>query len=155
MVNADGTIGTYTANAGYLGTDSFQYTIVPTSNGGVSLPATITVNTALPSVENAVYTMSGTKPVTINLTAYVSDAQGPGVFNGGSVNILKGPSQGQATVNPGSLQITYTPAGAFVGLDTIEYTLTDANGVTSKPATLTIRENPRLEWGGPKEPRRL
>jgi hypothetical protein len=136
VANPDGTIN-YTANAGYSGPDTFQYTITD-DNGGTSLPGTVTVNTALPTVENATYSM-GSAPATINLQAYVSDPLGPGAFNGGSVNIVSGPSQGQVTVNPGSLQITYTPAADFSGSVSIEYTVTDVNGVTSKPATLLIR----------------
>jgi ribosomal protein L24E len=135
VANADGTV-TYTANAGYSGPDSFQYTIAD-DNGGVSLPGTVSVNTALPTVRNATYSF-GSTPLTINLQDNVSDPLGPAIFNGGSVNILSGPAHGQVTTSPGSLQITYTPAAGFIGVVTIEYSVTDADGVTSKPATLTL-----------------
>jgi hypothetical protein len=135
VANADGTIA-YTANAGYAGPDRLQYTISD-DNGGVSLPATVTVNTAVPAARNATYTI-GSTPVTINLLTYVSDPLGPDVFDGGSVNILNGPSHGQLNASSDSLQVIYTPDSAYFGSESIEYTVTDANGVTSDPATLTL-----------------
>ena len=56
----------------------------------------------------------------------------------GSVVIVTPPAQGTATVDPTTGAITYTPGLNYVGPDTIQYTVADANGTVSNVATISL-----------------
>jgi cyclophilin family peptidyl-prolyl cis-trans isomerase len=55
-----------------------------------------------------------------------------------SVAIVTGPAHGTATVDSSTGHIDYTSTAGFVGNDTLTYTVTDAAGTTSSPATITL-----------------
>ncbi|MEO6522790.1 MAG: CshA/CshB family fibrillar adhesin-related protein [Mucilaginibacter sp.] len=133
VVNASGTI-TYTPTAGYVGTDSYTYTLT-TADGVVS--DQITVNITV-----------GSKPVGANDTdttpintakATTVTANDPSAA-GSTVTVASAPSHGTALVGAGGI-ITYTPTTGFIGKDTYTYTLTNG-GVLSDPITVTISVRP-------------
>jgi large repetitive protein len=136
VVNSDGTI-TYTAKAGFSGTDSFQYTIAD-DNGGVSLPGTVSVITELPIAGNNSFTVGNNTSLAINVLADIADPGGAAAFSGNYVNIVTGPKHGQLSFDPATNQLTYIPNNGYIGADTFTFTVTDSSGATSKPATMSI-----------------
>jgi len=134
VVNASGTI-TYTPNAGYIGTDTYTYTLT-TADGVVSDPitVTITINNKPVGTPDA-----GTTPINtpIAITVTTNDASAAG----STVAIASAPSHGTVAIGPGAGVITYTPAAGFVGKDTYTYTLNNG-GILSDPITVTISVKP-------------
>ena len=64
-----------------------------------------------------------------------------------TVNVVRGPAQGAATVNapasPGERpSITYTPRADYSGSDSFMYRARDTNGLTSNVATVALTVNP-------------
>jgi VCBS repeat-containing protein len=135
-VNPDGTIS-YTPDAGFTGTDRFDYT-VSDGNGGV-ITSTVTVNvgfenTAPVTVPNTAITDEDT-PVTIDVLANDSDPDGD------PLTVTEATAEnGTVTINPDGT-ITYTPDPDFNGTDTITYIADDGNGGTT-PGTVTVTINP-------------
>ncbi len=74
MANADGSI-TYTASAGFSGTDVLQYTISD-DNGGVSLPAHFYIRVNRPTAADEWTDTDGTTPVTLSVLANAGDPDG-------------------------------------------------------------------------------
>jgi gliding motility-associated-like protein len=60
------------------------------------------------------------------------------VPTGGSFNITKQPSHGRITTDPVTGKPIYTPDPGYTGPDDFTYTIRDANGNESQPATVTI-----------------
>jgi hypothetical protein len=133
--NSDGSF-TYTAAAGFTGTDSFRYTVTD-DNGGTSNVATAFVRVNVPTAADDFGQTQGTQSVTIDVLANDTDPDGNGHLVPSSVKVVSGPQHGSLRVDSGTGRITYTPTG-FGGTDTFQYTVRDDNGATSSPATVTI-----------------
>ena len=136
VAQADGTI-IYTSNAGFVGNDSFTYT-VDDQYGDPSNIATVavTVTAAPPPVAKSFstpITASAGTPINV-LTNVTSDV----ALVPSSVAVNTAPLGGTATVDPTTGAITYTPNASFVGTDTFTYTVADVNGNVSAPATITV-----------------
>jgi len=127
---------TYTPNPGFIGTDTFTYTVTD-AEGITSLPTTVTVHVNSPpaAVDDSASTASNT-PVIVNVLANDSDFDG--VLNPTSVVIVSAPANGIAAVNPTTGAITYTPNTNFAGLDTFTYTVRDNDNNTSNIATANV-----------------
>jgi cyclophilin family peptidyl-prolyl cis-trans isomerase len=123
-------------------------TITGKNLDGTSASTTMLVtvpNSATPSAGptaasiTAPYTVTGTSnsfPILTNSTDSLA------ALNPAGVKILSGPSHGTASVNTSNGYVTYTPATGYVGSDSLTYTVTDANGTTSNPATVTLSAVP-------------
>ncbi len=142
LVNeGDGTF-TYTPDPDYFGTDSFTYKIID-PGGAISATATVTltvtsVNDAPVAADDdgaAFTTSEDTAFTTGDVTANDSDVDHPVVAS--SVAVVSSVSDG-TLVNEGDGTFTYTPDPEFSGTDSFTYTITDAGGATSAPATVTI-----------------
>ncbi len=131
--NPDGTL-TYTPNTGFVGTDSFAYTVTD-GNGGTST-ATVTVNVAAvnnpPITADDFVATDKDMPVTIDPLANDIDGDGDAL----SLLTYGAATGGNLTGNPDGT-LTYTPNTGFVGTDSFTYTVTDGNGGTST-ATVTV-----------------
>jgi hypothetical protein len=144
----------YTPVAGYSGSDTFMYSIGD-SLGATSPAATVTItvepagvtptNPIIPIDPGAPNPMAAnitaapidtTGSATVNVISSASDSNG--ALNQSSTAITVGPSHGTAAVNTAAGTITYIPNAGFIGLDTVEYTVSDINGSVSAPGTLTI-----------------
>lgn len=117
----------YTPNPGFYGTDSFEYTA--TGTGGVSTPATNTVNvTPLAPVANnstiVIDENSSNNTIFLNVD-YAYD----------TVTIVDQPIHGVASASGGN--ITYTPNNNYLGNDSLSYYASGVGG-TSNTATVTI-----------------
>ena len=124
----------YTPDAGFSGTDSFDYTITNSNGDTDTATATVTVNAAPNTkpvaTDDSATTEEGT-PVTLMTVANDSDADGDNL----TISVVSAPQNGTAT-NDGTT-ITYTPNAGFVGVDSFDYEITDGMG-GSDTATETI-----------------
>jgi large repetitive protein len=131
----------YNPSSGFSGMDQFTYT-VSDNFGQTSNIATVTIQvTASPPVaanDNAATPVN--TPVVIDVLANDTDPNSGGVLIPSSVIIVTGPSHGsKPSVNPTTGTVTYTPDPGFLGTDQFTYTVSDNFGLTSNPATVTIR----------------
>ena len=138
----------YTPDANVTGQDSFSYTITD-SEGGVSLPATVTVNIGAvndrPVVADDSISTDEDTATTVAILSNDSDVEDSG-FNAANVSLEnKGTGAGmydfaEVSVNlDGSLAIT--PSQDINGVFSFTYTLTDSDGLSSTPATVTLTIN--------------
>jgi hypothetical protein len=130
-----GTSVIYTSAAGFVGTDSFTYTISDGQGGFAT--ATVVVNVMagnLPpvAVANTVSIPAGTS-ATIAVLANDSDPYGYSL-------IISSVTQGtHGTVTISGTSVTYTPTSDFVGTDSFTYTITDGYGhYATAPVTVTV-----------------
>lgn len=151
-VNPNGTI-TFTPDPGFDGPGTpVSYTVTDV-DGHTSNPAPITVTvspTPPVAVPDVVTTPSGI-PVTITTTT--NDTPGSSPIDPTSVKLIDPntgtpvtsvtiPGEGTYTVNPDGT-ITFTPLVGFNGpSSTVSYTVTDVDGHTSNPATITVNVTP-------------
>ncbi len=127
----------YTPSPGFVGSDSFTYDIAD-SAGTVSNVATFSVSVVVPPDPTAVADSATTvRATTTNIDVLANDTfPTPAVDS--SVTVTTAPANGTASVNTADGSINYTPSGLFVGTDTFQYTVTDTDGETSNPATVTV-----------------
>jgi subtilisin family serine protease len=151
--NADNTV-TYTPKAGFVGTDTFDYTI---SDGQYTASATVVVtveqrpNRAPVASDDSASTPKNTA-ATIPVLANDTDPDGDTLV----VASLTAPLNGTATLNADNA-ITYTPKRDFRGADSFGYTVTDGRGGTdSATVTVTVgdRQAPEARFTfSPKNPK--
>ena len=127
-VSSPGGVLTYTPNAGFVGTDSFDYT--GTDGTGTSEAATVTVEVtdAAPTCQNTSTTTQQDTPVGIN-DLFVSDDTDDANFS-----IEWNDGQHGVTDDQGT---TYFPDSGFVGTDQIPFRANDG-ALTSAVCTITI-----------------
>jgi len=132
---ADGSF-VYTPTAGYVGADSFTYTLT-NSVGTSTATVALTVTGTAPTAANDSYT------VTTGLTLTVPTATG--VF----ANDTKGnptatitantqPAHGTLMLNTGDGSFTYTPTTGYVSNDSFTYTLTNSVGTSTGTVSITV-----------------
>jgi VCBS repeat-containing protein len=138
-VTTNGTTITYAPNAGYVGTDSFSYTVSDgnqTASAGVSVTITNT-NTAPVGVNDA-YTTDEDTPLSIaapGVLANDTDADSDAL----TVTASSAAANGTVTMNADG-SFTYTPNPNFNGTDSFTYTVSDGGGETST-ATVSLTVN--------------
>ncbi|MCC8998577.1 MAG: Ig-like domain-containing protein, partial [Candidatus Contendobacter sp.] len=150
---------TYTPSAGFIGSDSFTYTMTDRFGQPASATVTVTVNPPGLSVADDTATTTAGTPVTINVLA---NDTGTGL----SITQVSTPSHGNASISSGTITqvsrrpatgraitqvnrrpagaggvITYTPNADFTGTDRFSYTVTDSFG-QSASATVTVTVMP-------------
>ncbi len=134
MLGLDGSF-TYTPNAGFYGTDSFQYEAFDGTSYSSAATVTLTVTNDVPTANNDTY---GVHPgTTLNVAGHGvlandSDADGLPL----SANLVSGVANGSLTLNPDG-SFSYTPNSGFNGTDSFTYEAN--NGVAnSNAATVTL-----------------
>ena len=137
-------IVSYTPDAGYVGDDSFSYSISD-GNGGsdeamIMVSVTAKPNTA-PVASDDVGEIDNTSTLTLNVLQNDSDADGDSL----SIIELSTPANGTADIIDGAIK--YTPNANYVGEDTFTYSISDGNGgsdtakITIKVTEITIENN--------------
>jgi hypothetical protein len=126
---------TYTPAAGYIGPDSFTFTVSDAAS--TSAPATISitvtpVNDAPVAAAQSLTTREDT-PVAVTLSA--TDVEGDPL----TFTIASPPARGTLSGTPPNL--TYTPAANYNGPDSFTFTASDGQA-TSAPATVSITITP-------------
>ncbi len=124
----------YTPNAGFNGSDTFNYSISDGNNATNSAIVTITVNSqpnTAPVANNDSATTNGIRTRQINVLVNDRDADGDTL----SITQFTQPANGSVTRTGSSLN--YTPNATFSGTDRFSYTINDGNGA-SDTATVTI-----------------
>ncbi|WP_204263174.1 Calx-beta domain-containing protein [Spongiivirga citrea] len=140
-INGDNTV-TYTPNADFNGTDTFDYTVTVTNGDGSTSTETATVTVDVTPVDDAIDDTATTDedtPVTIDVLANDTFTN-----TNISISIDTDPANGTVVVNADNT-ITYTPGPDFSGTDTFVYevTVTNADGTqTTETAVVTITVNP-------------
>lgn len=126
---------TYTPDAGYVGPDSFTYTVRDLAgNESNEASVNLRVNT-LPVAGADTASTQEDEPVTIDVLANDSDADG--AVDPAEVMIWNSPANGGATVEADG-RITYEPAPGFSGVDSFTYRVADNDGGLSNEATVSI-----------------
>ena len=129
----------YSPNPGFVGTDTFIYTLSVVFNTA-SAPffqqdtaiVTVTVSPPRPNaVDNTASTLLGT-PVTVNVLANDTGIQL-------TVAQVTTPANGSAVISGNA--VTYTPNAGFTGTDTFTYTIADSFEETDT-ATVTVTVSP-------------
>jgi len=162
-LNPDGTF-TYMPPAGFVGEDSFDYSIVDPA--GATDSATVTLNvTADPDpntndnpaagndLATAVVGLAATtnlldndtdpngEPLTISNVNGVDPSTGPVTI----VDPTTGNPAGSLNVNPNTGEATFTPVPGFVGSVQVPYTIDDGSGGTERGTiTLAIADTPPM-----------
>jgi uncharacterized repeat protein (TIGR01451 family) len=138
VVNADRTI-TYTPDPGWRGADTFVYRV--TDANGASDTATISVGTAnADPVAVADDTSTGpAAPVTIDVLANDTDANG----DTRTLDSVTQPRSGAGSTRVSDGKVVYTPTTAVKGPVTFTYTISDGHGGTATgDVTVTVANGP-------------
>jgi hypothetical protein len=127
---------TFTPNAGYTGTTSFQYTATAANGGTSSTTVTVTVSPlVLPAAVNDAVTLI--KNTTAQISALNNDTTGSGTIT--SVAVTLQPAHG--TVYFSNNIAYYTPALNYTGTDTFKYAITNSfNHTSTGTVNLTVNE---------------
>jgi hypothetical protein len=137
-LQSDGSI-LYTPVHGYLGSDSFKYTVADT-DGRVSNAATVNITVVPSPPPTAGFVSSSTfldQPVTINVLSHDSSSA---TLVPSSVAVVSTPTHGTAVAQTDG-SILYTPSGGYLGADAFTYTISDSNGETSSASTVAVVVN--------------
>lgn len=131
-----GNSAVYTPDEGFVGTDSFTYSV--SDARGLSASATVTVtvtnvNVAPQAADDSVTTEENTA-VTLNVAANDSDADGDAL----TIVAVGSPDNGTAEFSGN--EVTYTPDDGFSDIDSFSYTIEDPGGL-SDTAIVTVTVN--------------
>ncbi|MCB1583386.1 MAG: tandem-95 repeat protein [Xanthomonadales bacterium] len=130
----NGTAITYTPNTGFVGTDTFTYTISDGQGGSDTATVTVTVANAVPVAVDDNGNVFGQTPLTLDLLANDTDPDG----DSSELSVVEVSPASNGTIEfTADGQFTYTANLGFVGVETLTYTITDADGATDS-ATITI-----------------
>ncbi len=128
---------TYTPTSGYVGADSFTYTITDASSHTASATVSMTVNAvAGPTAVNDSISIQAGAATTVNVLANDTSPQSYGL----TVTSVTTPAHGTASVNSGGASVTYTPTTGYSGSDSFNYSISDGHGGTAS-ATVSVGIN--------------
>lgn len=130
QLDADGAF-TYTPDQGWVGTDTFTYTISD-SFGSDQAAVTIGVGNTAPDAQNDNFAITHDMPLSDTVGSNDTDAEADGL----TYTLIGGPSSGQLVFNDDGT-FEFTPDHLFVGTVTFTYQATDGIA-TSAIATVTI-----------------
>ncbi|MEC8554359.1 MAG: Ig-like domain-containing protein [Planctomycetota bacterium] len=138
--NSDGTV-TYTPNNGYVGSDTFTYTI---SDGSLTATATVSVTVNgvndPPTAVNDSADVNEDSSVAVSVLNNDSDPDGDAL----TVDAFTNPSNG--LVSNSNNVLTYTPNANYNGNDSFTYTISDGNGgsatATVNVTVAAVNDNP-------------
>ncbi|KQS15517.1 S-layer family protein [Frigoribacterium sp. Leaf186] len=120
----------YVPTAGYSGPDAVTYTV--TDRDGGTDTATVRISVGVKAVDDKGTTIAGQRLVTGKVGGVLGNDDGSALW----VTLASKPAHGTVTMQrDGSYE--YLPDAGFVGVDSFDYTATDASGQTSR-ATVTI-----------------
>ena len=121
LINNQSTI-TYSPNAGYVGSDSFSYTIKDTAGQESSATVSLSIANLPPVAENDVAKTMQSTPIAIDILA--NDSSG----GGHELSIASTSSASHGAISHDGKILTYTPTAGFVGNDAFVYVVRDSYG---------------------------
>jgi outer membrane protein OmpA-like peptidoglycan-associated protein len=130
----------YVPDAGFVGTDSFSYTIADPSGAQDTATVTVVVRAPVepvnkpPQAANDVASTPRDTPVEIAALANDSDADGDTL----TITAVSAPLHGSATIVGD--RVRYVPAPGYVGLDQFTYTISDGTGTATASITVSVTE---------------
>jgi VCBS repeat-containing protein len=132
-INPDNTV-TYTPAAGFIGEDSFGYTIGDGFGGEAAASVSLTVNRVnhLPLAGDDIISLSEDQVLTVNLLANDSDPDNDTL----TIVTAGDPLHGTVAIGANG-DVTYTPDPNYFGADSFDYTISDGHNGTAT-ATVTI-----------------
>ena len=132
----NGTSLTYTPNMGFIGTDTFIYTIDDNNGDQATAEVTITVENNAPVANSDSGVVVGTEALIINVLNNDVDSDG-------AVLTVKSVTQAQngSVVNNEDGTVTYQANEGFDGLDSFSYIISDEDGAEST-ATVNVTVEP-------------
>jgi len=128
----NGTSVTYTPNTGFIGNDTFQYTVDDGFGTTVSAQVTVTVENNLPTANDDSALATGSEPLIISVIDNDTDSDGTQLS---VVSVSQG-QNGQVNINADGT-VTYQANNGFVGTDSFSYTINDEDGGQST-ATVNV-----------------
>jgi hypothetical protein len=139
---------TYTPNADYNGSDSFEYQVADNGSPLPALSARAVVGITIKAVNDAprlvddIATTDEDTPILVDVLA--NDVDVDGLPLPGTVNVVDTPENGSTSIDPATGAITYTPNADWNGVDSFRYQVSD-NGSPlpqlSSVATVTVTVN--------------
>lgn len=138
-VAPDGKSLRYTPPAGFVGTQTLRYTINDGKGGVASALAVITVSplalppAALPDVFTKLVNAATT---TLDVLANDIDGAGGGLSVTAASSLVTVPPGNAGTISIVNGSLRYQPKPGFTGVETLSYTLRDANQATATAAVL-------------------
>jgi gliding motility-associated-like protein len=127
-INSDGTYS-YTPNAGFNGQDTI---VVSVCDSGTPLPEICVNDTLIITVTpvndapNATLDVASTyENISVTVIVVSNDTDTDGNIDESSLTLVDQPTNGSATVNATTGEITYTPNNGFTGIDTLIYQICD------------------------------
>ena len=136
-VNRDGSY-TYTPDANYNGTDSFEYMITDVDGSTSTATVYITVNPVndAPIANNDSVTTKKDTTVNVDVISNDSDVDGDSL----TVTGVGDPAHGTAVIN-GDGTVSYTPYAGYYGLDQFSYIIGDGNGeISTGTVNITVNQ---------------
>jgi hypothetical protein len=121
----NGPVISYVPNLGFVGTDSFDYTVVDEGGSSLTAAVTVVVEPTLQANDDSTGTNLG-MPVAVAVLANDTGAVTGGDYTPAQNGSLSGPLE----------TLVYTPNAGFTGIDTFTYTIRDQLGGSS---TATVR----------------
>ncbi|MFC3690054.1 Ig-like domain-containing protein [Aquipuribacter hungaricus] len=118
------------------GTDTFTYVVEDSRGGSDTATVTVTVTNTVPVAVADSYATQAGAPVALAVRANDTDADGDPL----TVAVVAGPADGTLGLAPDGTG-TYTPRAGFRGTDSFTYRVSDGQGGTSAPVTVTVRVN--------------
>ncbi len=134
-IGTDGSAIIYTPDAGFIGVETFSYTIE--DGAGATATATVVVDVealTLPRARNDSFTVAEDSQDN-DLNVFINDLISVG--GTASISVSKAPDQGGSVVITGPTTLEYTPVENFFGTETFRYTLSDGIG-TPEEAVVTV-----------------
>jgi surface protein len=113
--------------------------------GGSSSNDNSTPNVAPIAISDNLNIVENTSSI---IAVLVNDSDNDGSLDLSSVTITSNTSQGTATVNSTTGEVTYTPNTDYFGADSFSYTVADNNGLVSNTATVNITIDKELDTDG-------
>ncbi len=136
-IAAGGSDVSYEPDVDFNGTDSFTYSVSDSSGQSDTATVTVTVSPVNddPDPEDDAVSASEDTAVTVDVLANDDDVDGDSL----SVSVVEGEGHGGATVAADGKHVSYVPDPDWNGVETLEYTVSDAHGGTnSAEIVLTV-----------------
>ena len=126
----------YTPTGGFIGLDSFSYSVNDGRGGTATASVTVVVSSAPIAVADTGFTQQGVG-LNIDVLANDSDPENDPL----TVTMVSVPGSGAASINPDGT-VRYDPFGSFSGVDVFMYTVDDGN-LNAVMGTVMITVNGR------------